>query len=919
MIGAASDLDGAYEVKGIPPGTYSLVISIIGYAKKVVQNVQVSADEVVKFDVALAPEALVAEDVIVTATMIRNTEASLLKDRQKAIAVSDAISAEAISRTGSGDAAEAMAKVTGASVVGGKYVYIRGLGERYGNTALNGVVLPSADPDRKAVQMDLFPSHLIDNIVTIKSFTPDKPGSFSGGMVDIGTKSFPEELRFKVSTSTTYNSQVNLSKEFLSYPGSSTDFLGFDNGHRDVPQTAAGNAWIPTSTEAQRSPEAAEQLDKVTRSFEPVMSPNRDRAPMDRQIAISFGNKKNLFNRPLGFLGSVTYKRGFSFYSDGRSERWGLSTNVAQTESLNPKALFVDIRGVDEVTWGGLGTISSKVHPNHELTFNAYYSQSGESTSRELFGSWPDQFGQNSNATFETRVLGYKERNLQSYQLSGQHYIPVLLSSKVDWRAAYTTNSQKEPDLRFFSDHFNQLTINGRDTTLYNITTSNYAQPARYYRDMEERGQSVAANLETPFNLWSGLKSKLKIGGYYSDKDRDFEETRFEYQRPSTFRYTGDPQSFFSDDHIGVIGFDEVRNRPVFGNYIQLAADPRGGNYSGYERVNAVYGMLDIPLTNRFRLIGGARLETTRMKVEGADTTKDLSRRIGRISEDDVLPAANLLYQITPNMNLRLAYGKTLARPTVREMAPYVSFEFVNDYSFAGNINLKRTLIDNYDVRWEWFSRPGEIYAVSGFFKRFTNAIERSIVPGVTPDNPEITYRNVDNGNVFGVEFEARKQLDVIAEWSKNLQLGVNLTVVDSKVDIPDDKLARLRQVDPDGIEFSEDTRPLQGQSPYLLNIDLGFNSDNSGTFIGMQYNLFGDRLSEVTSDATPDVYEKGRGRIDLNISQALNTFLSLQIGVKNLTNERVEFVHTYKDTDYYRQAYSLGRAFKVGLTYNAN
>jgi TonB-dependent receptor len=436
---------------------------------------------------------------------------------------------------------------------------------------------------------------------------------------------------------------------------------------------------------------------------------------------------------------------------------------------------------------------------------------------------------------------------------------------------------------------------------------------------MEERGQSVAANLETPFNLWSGLKSKLKIGGYYSDKDRDFEETRFEYQRPSTFRYTGDPQSFFSDDHIGVIGFDEVRNRPVFGNYIQLAADPRGGNYSGYERVNAVYGMLDIPLTNRFRLIGGARLETTRMKVEGADTTKDLSRRIGRISEDDVLPAANLLYQITPNMNLRLAYGKTLARPTVREMAPYVSFEFVNDYSFAGNINLKRTLIDNYDVRWEWFSRPGEIYAVSGFFKRFTNAIERSIVPGVTPDNPEITYRNVDNGNVFGVEFEARKQLDVIAEWSKNLQLGVNLTVVDSKVDIPDDKLARLRQVDPDGIEFSEDTRPLQGQSPYLLNIDLGFNSDNSGTFIGMQYNLFGDRLSEVTSDATPDVYEKGRGRIDLNISQALNTFLSLQIGVKNLTNERVEFVHTYKDTDYYRQAYSLGRAFKVGLTYNAN
>ncbi len=914
-MGAATDLDGAYTINAIPPGTYTVVASMVGYARVQVTGVKVTDKEAAVLNFSLKAEVIQGEEVVVEAEALKNTEASLLKNRQKSVAVSDAISAEAITRSGSADVAEAMTKVTGASVVDGKYVYVRGMGERYGMTTLNGAELPSADPDRKAVQMDMFPSNLLDNIVTIKSFTPDKPGSFSGGMVDIGTKSYPDHFNFKISTSTTYNSQVNLSRDYLTYSGSSTDFLGFDNGLRDVPGIASGKAWIPTFTEAQRNPQAAEQLDKVTRAFEPVMAPITDRAPIDRQLAFSVGDQVMLLNRPLGFQGSLTYKRGFSFYDDGRSERWGLSTNVEQTESLNGKALFADIRGSDEVTWGALAALSSKIHSNHELSFNAYYSQSGESSSRHLFGPWPDQFDQNSTSVFETRVLGYKERNLQSYQLSGEHYLPVFFSSRVDWLAAYTSNSQKEPDLRFFSDHYTP----GIDSISYNITTSNYAQPARYYRDMRERGPNVALNLETPFSLWNVSKGKLKVGGYYSNKDRDFEETRFEYNRPSIFRYNGNPSGFFSDGAIGIIGHDAARNRPVFGNYIQLAADPRGGNYSGYEKISAAYGMFDLALTNRLRFIGGARFEATRMRVEGADTTKEVSRRLGQISEDDVLSSANLIYQITDNMNLRVAYGKTLARPTLREMAPYVSYEFINDYSFAGNVNLKRTLIDNYDIRWEWFDRPGEIYAVSAFHKHFANAIERSIVPGVTPDNPEITYRNVDAGLLFGVEVEVRKRLDVIANVLSNFQLGMNLSLIHSEVDIPQDKLARIKAVDPNRIEFTEATRPLQGQSPYLVNIDLGYDHAKTGTFIGIQYNRFGDRLTEVTSDATPDVYEKGRNTIDVNISQALMHYLNLQIGVKNLTNERIKFVHTYKDTDYIRRAYSTGRAFKLGLTYNIN
>jgi TonB-dependent receptor len=917
MIGSSTDLDGVYNITRVPPGVYNLVFSMIGYSQKTITDVKVSAGEVISFDVTLEPEILEGEDVVVVAEMVRNTEASLLRERQKSAAVSDAISAEAITRSGSSDAAEAMTKVTGASVVDGKYVYVRGLGERYSNTSLNGVELPSADPEKKAVQMDLFPSNLLDNIVTVKSFTPDKPGNFSGGMVDIGTKSYPERFRFKVSTATTFNTQTSFNNDYLSYPGSSTDFIGVDDGLRDIPETVQNGGPIPTLTEAQRDPHAAARLNEVSKAFEPVMAPGNEKGPMSRQLAFSVGGQTQLFGRPLGILGSYTYKNSYNFYDNGAQERWGLATNVSGTESLTPKIQLNDIRGVDDVTWGALGTLSSKIHDNHELSLNTFYSRSGESMSRKLAGHWPEQFGQTSQAVFETRVLSFKERSLQSYQLSGEHYLSGMAKMRLDWRAAYNRNSQKEPDVRYFSNHYSPRTVAGRDTIIYSITTSNYSQPARYYRSMVEDGRNFALNAELPFSQWNGFKSKFKAGAYYSDKDRDFVEDRYEYQRPSGYRYTGNENEFFATENVGQIGYDENRDQPLFGNYIQLAADPRGGNYFGTETITSGYAMIDMPVMQKLRFIGGARFEATDMHVESEDETRADSLRMGDLEENDILPSVNFVYQLSDNMNLRLAYGKTLARPTLREMAPYVNFEFVNDYSFAGNVNLKRSLIDNYDLRWEWFSRPGEIYAVSTFYKNFKDPIERSIVPGVSVDNPEITYRNVDSGQVYGIEFEARKRLDVITPLLRNFQLGTNLSLVESQVDIPKDKLARLRAVDPNKEVFKEDTRPLQGQSPYVFNLDLTFDSIATGTVATVQYNLFGDRLSEVTSDATPDVYERQRGLLDLVVSQKIVSHLSFNFSASNILDSKVEFSHEYKGVNYARRAYFTGRSFKFGLTYD--
>ena len=304
MLGAAADIDGNYLINAIPAGEYSVSFSSIGYAKSTVTNVIVRASEITNIDVILKTEAFETEEVVVTAKMLSNTEASLLAKRQKSIAVSDAISAEQISRSGSGDAASAMQKVTGASVIDGKYVYVRGLGERYSATSLNGAELPSADPDKKSFQLDLFPSSLLDNINTVKTFTPDKPGTFTGGLVDITMKTFPEKFEFQFSGSASYNSQVTGNDNFFLPNGGGTDWLGFDDGTRAIPSLLSDpNVEIP-SYSSIRTKEEALQLDAMSKSFNSYMAPVAATAPMNQGLSMSFGDNYLWGDNGIGYLGS---------------------------------------------------------------------------------------------------------------------------------------------------------------------------------------------------------------------------------------------------------------------------------------------------------------------------------------------------------------------------------------------------------------------------------------------------------------------------------------------------------------------------------------------------------------------------------------------------------------------------------------
>jgi len=899
-LGAANDLDGKFTITKIPSGNYTVVISILGYSLQKMMDVEIVAGKSFSLNLAMTPEALESEEVLVTASLLTNTDAALLQRRQKSIAVSDAISAESISRSASGTAADAMEQVTGASIVDGRYIYVRGLGDRYMNTQLNGSILPSSDPNRNTVSMDLFPAKFIDNIVTTKTFTPDKPGNFTGGSVNITTKSFPERFSMSFSSSASFNTRSSLQRG-LSYPGGDSDWLGIDDGTRDIPDAlTAPNVVVPNIGEAFTNREKALELDRLSKAFNPVMSVSSKEAPVDQTYAFSVGNQLSLFGKPLGYFVSLSYNRNLSSYDDGVSAQYSLSGRVSEVNELTNLFALRDTKSTDEALWGGLASLSFKPSTNHSFQANFTYNRSGESQARYQTGTMPVNLGPDTR--YETRVLKWTERDLRSLQLSGDHYLKSLFNMRVDWASSLTGSKQDEPDLRFFSNDFTTRAREGIETTFYAITISNYPRPARYFRNLDENIWDSYLNLSVPFKQWGGLNSAVKLGGAYGFKDRTFRERRFDYFQ-SDARYNGNPETFFALENVGIV--DSTSSRFFrFGNYIVDATQP-SSNYDGEQDVYAGYGMIDLPLFRRLRLITGLRYETTRIDV----VSKDPNKEKGDLSTNDILPSVNLVYQIGENMNIRGAYGRTLARPTFRELAPFASFDFLGDFIFIGNPNLERTLVDNFDLRWEWFSRPGEIFAASAFYKNFENPIERAIVS----QNNQGQFQNVKNARVIGLEFELRKRLEQIHPVLSNFQLGGNFSLIDSEVDIPQKELQAILAYDPNASR----QRPLQGQSPYVLNVDFGYDNSQTGTTISLFYNLFGKRLAEVSLGGTPNVFEQARGTLDLTLSQRIWRSLTLKASAKNLLDTSIRKAHTFKDQDFVVAEYKIGRTFSFGTTLN--
>jgi TonB-dependent receptor len=908
-IGSITKINGDFRIQNIPPGLYTVVVTYIGYTTIEFPDVKIAEDQVKNIDFTMTEKNIVKDEVVVSAKAIRTTEAALLKERQKAEAVSDAIGAEEISRGGSSDAADAIKKVTGATTTDGKYVYIRGLGERYSSTELNGSLLPSSDPDKKAVQFDLFPASLIENIVTTKTATPDKPGDFTGGSVNISTKSFPDDFKFSLSMSSSYNTYSSGNPNYLLYQGGSMDWLGMDDGSRSLPSILK-NADIPdiSMSQSKSRPEQvanAQKLDKYSKAFNSEMAPSTGTAPMNHGLSLSLGD--NLFDNRLGYLATMSYARSFSFYDNGINGRYKQTGHDSTVNSLVEDYRLHDTKGSDNVLWGGLVNLAYNMSEYNRIDFKFMYNHSGENTTRYQIGDY-DYYGKDQ--TFESRVLKFTERDLCSYQLSGIHIIPELTDLKTDWQLSLNNSAQDEPDLRFFTNDFTLEDKNepNSDTLEYQIDKSLYKSPYRYFRNLNEDMLNFNLNFELPFDKSLDIPFKFKTGLSYTSTQRAFSENIYQIVQGSGFQYNGEPIGFFSEENAGIV--DSSGNFYEFGNYV-THFNPNATSYDGKSNIGGAYVMIDWFVINDLRLVGGFRYEYTDLEVTGRDTNKLLSDRQAVINEEDILPSMNLVYSLSSKMNIRAAYSKTLARPTFRELAPYSSFDFVGGYIFLGNINLRRTLIDNYDLRWEMFTNPGEIIAASVFYKDFKNPQERVIIG----NNGEIQYQNVDNAMVIGAEFELRKNLEFIDSYLNNLIIGMNLTLVKSEVDIAGDELVYIEDLH----NNPETTRDFQGQSPYIINFNLAYVNDDWGTDASIYYNIFGKRLSEIGPNGAPNVYELARPELNLILSQKFFDGFKIKLSAKNLLDSDYYKAQTYNDVNYIVQRYSLGRTFSISLSYDIN
>ncbi len=931
--GTQSDIDGNYMIS-LESGNYTIMAQYVGYNNFKIENIEVKAGQSIEMDFIMIPQSIQMEEVVVEAKQVTNTDASLLSIQRKSYAVQDGISAQQIGKTGSSNAAESVKQITGASVEDGKYVVMRGLGDRYSTSQLNGVTMASSDPYRNSASMDLIPASMLDNIVTEKTFTPDKPGSFTGGNVNITTKSLPDKFNMTISQKFGYNSQTTTRSDFETYKGGKTDWLGYDDGTRKMPaifqdETKRKNLEDASPLVVENPKNKLHTADKreaydASKQFSNQFVPDSRVAPMNKSTNFSIGNRYNLGRDAVGFTLGLNYNRDFFNYKNGIQAIYQNTGNENLFEYRNVR----ESKSVENAQVGGLLGIGYKLGSNHTFGANFIYTNDAEKTVRTQVGSYIGQVS-DSRAIFMSDALEYQQRELRSGQLNGKHVLPLKIRPEIEWTVGQSQSTQNEPDIRYFQRHkvrdpqFEVFTVDPEteeesskfvDTTLYNMSNAEYKFPQHFYRKLQDVQRQYKIDITVPFKENSG--NKIKVGGSLSDKSRNFEEYNFlmSYpQPPEKYLYSlyeGRNSQFFDQKNFGIV--DTLYNASgnvsqyVLGNSYLNQVNKKNF-YTGKERIAAAYLMAVYSLTKRLKIVGGARLETTDLVA----TSKDETVKEGKIKLVDVLPSLNLIYALTEKMNLRAAGTKTIARPNLREISPFAQFDTKTGMFILGNPNLKRTSITNLDFRWEYFPSPGELFAFSAYYKHFDDPIIRRFRPEATI--PEIEWNNVDYGKVYGLEFEARKSLSIITRYLKRFTVSTNYTIIRSEQPLFPTEVANAKAIDPN---YSLPKRTFQGQAPYIFNAGLSYQHDSLKFESTLSFNISGKKLYTIGQVGTPDIYENPVGMLNWKISKHLSKNLILSVFMRNLLNPSVSFTQSYKGKEYVAEQYKLGRTFDFTLAF---
>lgn len=937
----ASD-EGNYVLQGLEPGKYTLVFSKDGYTRLVKASVVVSPGRMTELDAWLSGDFTEMAEFIVQDIQIGGaTEAALLDLRMDSPALQDSISAELMSQAGAGDAASALKLVAGATVQDGKYAVVRGLPDRYVNSQMNGVRLPTADPDKRAVQLDQFPSAAIESVRVTKTFTPDQQGDASGGAVNVVLKGVPDENSFKYSSQIGFNTQVAGRDDFLTRRGGGVTRWG-KGGLKFWEKNEDGLLWDGT--------------------YDNTVGVSTKEAPTDYKWSMSAGGKYEFDSGvKIGGLANFFYERDSSFYDDGINDRYWVETPGAEMTPQYAQGtpqqgdfktkLFDVTQGKEEVKWGVLGTAGIETE-NHEVTLTYLYTRVAEDaatlaedTRGKAYyfpGYDPDDPNDPGNQELSaapylrTETLQYTERMTQTLQATGKHTVPFpeakigevfeFLNPELDWTVARSYSSLYQPDKRQFGSMW--WPARGTSPAVHrpykpaaNFTLGNLQ---RIWKDINETSDQYAVNLKFPFRQWTGAEGYVKFGVFNDQVLREYNQDSFSNFNDNSARYEANWDVLWSENF-------PYENHPLSAALIDV-------DYIGEQSIKAWYYMIDLPLVSglplvsAFHIIGGMRYEDTELAIINtaeADVTWVPPGAPGSVilqpgqadvlyEQSDALPSIGFTYSPTEKTKIRGTYSETVARQTFKELTPIQQQEFLGGDVFIGNPALRMSALKNYDIRVDYAPYTGGLISASYFRKDITDPIE--YVQRIA-DFPYTTPINYPEGELSGFEMEVRQDIGRFHDWFQGLSIGANGTLIESEVTLPPEEAAAFEQPN---IQAPMKSRDMTNAPEHLYNLFLTYDMDKigfAGTRLGLFYTVRGDTLiagaGQSKGNFIPSVYETEHATLNLSLTKDFGEFCKLKLQAKNVTNPSIETVYRseYIDGDVTKTSYRKGMEFSFGLS----
>lgn len=881
VTATSSDYEGKFSLSNLKPGTYNLLVSYIGYSKKVLTGIEVKSKEVTPINISMVESTKAFDDIVIRGEVKKESANALLIQQKNATTISDGVSIETIRKTPDRNTSDVLKRVSGATIQDNKYAIIRGLPDRYNAAFINGSPLPSSEPDRKAFAFDIFPANLLDNIVIVKSATPDLSGEFAGGLILIKTKDIPDQNFYNLSFGTSINTITTFNK-FNTNVNGATDFLGIDDGTRKLPGSFPDNKTMQNLQNNIQTKDDVDRLVSVAKPFNNNFKINENASMRPAySFQFSMGQLKKFKTSELGSVFSMSMQ----------------NTPTAQQVSRkdydnNGKIFdFNDEQNTINTLNGFLWNLSIKNKSNKISFKNLLNINSNDQT---VIRNGVDMI---NGLTQKSIAMWYTQNILNSHQVSGEHFAKRL-KSKINWTLGYSGLNRETPDFRRVRYQKNT----GDETAVFQIPLGPNPQAeiaGRFFSTQNDKIYNAGLDISRPLNI-KKFKNEIKFGGYAQYRDRDFKARQLGYSyAPGK---TPDLNTLPIDQ---IFAQENISSDGLVMKELTKATDA----YTASSNLFAAYLRFDSKITNKLKAVWGARLESYNQKLNTFKTGDDAPFILDS-TVVDILPSINLVYSLNTKTNLRASYSQTVSRPEFRELASFSFFDFNDNLLVEGNSDLKRTKIHNYDLRYEFYPTPAQIVSGSVFYKQFDNPIEKTLEAALNVRN--MKYQNVASAFSYGIEIDYKLNFGQLFNSKNKFLEGLNfignMAYIKSEVDV-----SKV-------LATGDKVRPLQGQSPYIINGSLQYTNVKKAYGVSASFNRVGERIVNVGNIEYASYWENPRSVIDLQINKTFYKKLDVRFGIRDLLAQNIIF---YQNSDS-NTSFESGKDneiwnFKVGSSYSIN